>query len=58
MGTLAGFFQTDRDAGAHTVEINLEPSAVESAFHEHIYGLAGEKAPDFIDDFLRKTLTT
>ena len=51
----AGFVQVARNAGAHTVEINLEPSAVESAFHEHIYGLAGEKVPDFIHDLLKNT---
>lgn len=51
----AGFVQVARNAGAHTVEINLEPSAVESAFHEHIYGLAGEKVPDFIHDLLNNT---
>ena len=49
------FVQLARNAGAHTVEINLEPSAVESAFHEHIYGLAGKKVPDFIHDLLKNT---
>ena len=52
----AGFVQLARAAGAHTVEINLEPSAVESAFHEHIYGLAGEKVPAFTDELLKNTL--
>ena len=52
----AGFVQVAHAAGAHTVEINLEPSAVESAFHEHIYGLAGEKVPDFTDNLLKSTL--
>ena len=37
---------------SHSIEINLEPSAVESAFHEHIYGLAGEQSPNFIADLL------
>ena len=54
----AGFVQVARAAGAHTVEINLEPSAVESAFHEHIYGLAGEKVPDFTDNLLKSTLSS
>ena len=49
----AGFVQVARAAGAHTVEINLEPSAVESDFHEHIYGLAGEKVPAFTDEVLK-----
>ena len=52
----ADFVQIARSARAHTVEINLEPSAVESAFHEHIYGLAGEKVPVFTDDLLENTL--
>ena len=54
----AGFVQVARAAGAHTVEINLEPSAVESAFHEHIYGMAGEKVPDFTDNLLKSTLSS
>ena len=49
----AGFVQIARASGAYTVEINLEPSAVGSAFHEHIYGLAGEKVPEFTDGLLR-----
>ena len=52
----AGFVKVARAAGAHTLEINLEPSAVESAFHEHIYGLAGEEVPDFTDKLLKSTL--
>ena len=52
----AGFVQLARESGAHTVEINLEPSAVESAFHEHIYGLATEQVPAFADDLLRNVL--
>ena len=54
----AGFVQIAHAAGAHTVEINLEPSAVESDFHEHIYGLAGEKVPDFTDNLLKSTLSS
>ena len=54
----AGFVQVAHAAGAHTVEINLEPSAVESDFHEHIYGLASEKVPDFTDKLLKGTLSS
>ena len=53
----AGFVQIARNTCAHTVEINLEPSAVGSAFHEHIYGLAGEKVPDFTNDLLKNTMS-
>jgi len=52
----AGFVQIARESGARTVEINLEPSAVESAFHEHIYGLASEQVPAFADDLLGNVL--
>ena len=54
----AGFVQVAHAAGAHTVEINLEPSAVESDFHEHIYGLASEKVPDFTDKLFKGTLSS
>ncbi|ORU94300.1 MAG: NAD-dependent protein deacylase [Cycloclasticus sp. symbiont of Bathymodiolus heckerae] len=36
----AGFVQAANQAGAHTVELNLEPSLVQSEFKETIYGLA------------------
>jgi len=48
----AGFVQEALAAGARTVEINLEPSQVESSFHEHIYGKAGEVLPDFVERLL------
>ena len=51
----AGFVQLARESGAHTVEINLEPSAVQSAFHAHIYGPAGEKVPEFTEGLLHLT---
>ena len=54
----AGFVQVARAAGAYAVEINLEPSAVESDFHEHIYGPASEKVPDFTDNLLKRTLSS
>ena len=41
----AGFVQLARAAGAHTVEINLEPGATSTAFHEHRYGPAGTVVP-------------
>jgi NAD-dependent deacetylase len=34
----AGFVQEATRAGAHTVELNLEPSLGQTLFHEHIYG--------------------
>ncbi len=44
----AGFVDAAAAVGAHTVELNLEPSAVESAFAEKKYGPAGKLVPEFI----------
>ena len=45
----AGFFQTAKFYGAHTVELNLEPSASGSLFDEQHYGPATEIVPSFFD---------
>ncbi|MDU6412666.1 MAG: NAD-dependent protein deacylase [Yersiniaceae bacterium] len=44
----AGFVHEARLGGAHTVELNLEPSQVESQFNERKYGLASEVVPAFV----------
>lgn len=44
----AGFVDAAAAVGAHTVELNLEPSAAESAFAEKRYGPAGTLVPEFI----------
>jgi len=44
----AGFVAEALAAGAHTVELNLEPSAGESLFAERIYGPAGTVVPDYV----------
>ncbi|MBS0969921.1 NAD-dependent protein deacylase [Chimaeribacter arupi] len=44
----AGFVHEARLSGAHTVELNLEPSQVESQFDERQYGLASEVVPAFV----------
>ena len=49
----AGFVAEARSAGAHTVELNLEPSDGASLFAETHYGAATEIVPDFVDRFLR-----
>lgn len=46
----AGFVEAANHSGAHTVELNLEPSAVESAFKETLYG----KATDIVKDYLQQ----
>ncbi|WP_434642203.1 Sir2 family NAD+-dependent deacetylase [Klebsiella sp. I138] len=48
----AGFVHEARLQGAHTVELNLEPSQVGSEFAEKHYGLASEVVPAFIDQLL------
>lgn len=48
----AGFVQEANMAGAQSIEINLEPSAVGSSFDKHIYGKAGEVLPGFVNELL------
>ena len=42
----AGFYRTAGLAGAHTVEINLEPT--DSHFDERIYGKASARVPEYL----------
>ena len=51
----AGFAQAAASAGAHTVEVNLEPSAVQSAFSETRYGLASFELPRLLNELLAGT---
>ena len=49
----AGFVEAVRASGrAHTVELNLEPSAVSSRFAEHRHGPATELVPRFVAELL------
>ncbi|MEW5055993.1 MAG: Sir2 family NAD+-dependent deacetylase [Cycloclasticus sp.] len=48
----AGFVDAANQAGAHTVELNLEPSLGESAFAEKHYG----KASDLLADYFKTLL--
>jgi NAD-dependent deacetylase len=49
----AGFVEVARNtAGAHTVELNLEPSAVNLSFVERKYGQASEIVPSYVDRLL------
>lgn len=50
----AGFVQEVATAGAHTVEINLEPSEMDSFFEEKIYGLASQTVPDYVENLLER----
>ena len=48
----AGFAAEARRAGAHCVELNLEPSEVSRAFHAHHYGPATQVVPAWVDTLL------
>lgn len=48
----AAFGQTARAMGAHTVELNLEPSAATRDFHETRLGPASEVVPDWVAELL------
>ncbi|KAA9001222.1 NAD-dependent protein deacylase [Affinibrenneria salicis] len=48
----AGFVQEAHAHGAWTLELNLEPSQVESQFDEKIYGPASEVVPEFVSAWL------
>ena len=48
----AGFVELARDHGAHTVELNLEPSEVQNHFAEHLHGRAAQTLPAWVDTLL------
>ncbi|HET8730316.1 MAG TPA: Sir2 family NAD+-dependent deacetylase [Moraxellaceae bacterium] len=48
----AGFVASARHAGAHTIELNLEPSLTQTSFHEHRYGPASVVVPALVDELL------
>jgi NAD-dependent deacetylase len=50
----AGFVRQARAAGAHTVELNLEPSEGASLFAEQHYGKASQIVPRYVADLCRK----
>ena len=49
----AGFVHEATLQGAHTVELNLEPSQVGNEFAEGKYGLASEEVPAFVQRLLQ-----
>jgi NAD-dependent deacetylase len=48
----AGYVQTARYVGAHTLEMNLEPSLGSAYFHESRIGRAGELVPAWVEEVL------
>lgn len=53
----AGFVQVAARAGAHTVELNLEPSMVNRDFLEFRSGPAGTEVPAWVDSILDPSAT-
>lgn len=49
----AGFVTTSRQMGAHTVELNLDPSEGASLFAEKIHGPATQIVPAFVERLLK-----
>ena len=49
----AGFVQTAREAGARTIELNLEPSAGSALFEESRMGPATRLVPDLVRELLQ-----
>ncbi|WP_417319058.1 NAD-dependent deacylase [Emcibacter sp.] len=50
----SGFIQAATDAGAHTVELNREPSDGYSLFEETCYGPATEVVPQYVENLLKE----
>ncbi|MBM7333858.1 MAG: Sir2 family NAD+-dependent deacetylase [Alcanivorax sp.] len=48
----AGFVAEARGHGAHTVELNLEPSEQATAFAEHRHGPASQRVPEYVAELL------
>ncbi len=48
----AGFVEEANRQGAHTVELNLEPSQQLTAFAEHQHGLASELVPAYVEELI------
>lgn len=50
----AGFVQHAKQSGAHTVELNLEPSKGNRYFDQHIYGQASEVVPNYVKQLIEQ----
>ena len=49
----AGLVQIANEYGAHTVELNLEPSQGNNDFLETYYGLASDVVPNYIEHYIK-----
>jgi NAD-dependent deacetylase len=52
----AGFAREARSRGAHTLELNMEPSQGAGIFHESRYGPAGRIVPAWVDEILESEM--
>jgi NAD-dependent deacetylase len=52
----AGFVQMANQVGAHTIEVNLEPTTQQSLFREKRYGLASVELPKLLNELLVATI--
>lgn len=48
----AGFVQIANSVGADTIEVNLEPSLIQSSFTQRKYGKATETLPELVNEIL------
>ncbi|RBP42508.1 NAD-dependent deacetylase [Roseimicrobium gellanilyticum] len=48
----AGFVQVAKFAGARTIEVNMDVTAMSDAFQEHLVGKAGKKVPALVEELL------
>lgn len=51
----AGFVEVARQAGARTIEVNMDVTAMSDVFQEHRVGKAGEKVPALVEELLGNT---
>ena len=49
----AGFVQLANSVGAHTVELNLEPTELSTVYKEKLYGRASEVVPAYVQKLLQ-----
>ena len=50
----AGFVEVANESGAETLELNLEPSAQRSCFHQARYGKASELVPQLVAEIIKQ----
>jgi NAD-dependent deacetylase len=51
----AGFVEVARQAGARTIEVNMDVTAMSDVFQEHRVGKAGTNVPVLVEELLGNT---